>query len=192
MKTIEVSTMAEDYTVERFEHDTCLDKIRKEYLNFNTTEHNCRKCRCHDNNWTCPPFNEEQTGVWDKYENIKIIIEKYNFTREFLEEETTAEELMEYSFDLIHGQKKVIEDELYRLEEELNGEFLTSGPCVNCSVCQRTMNRECVMPDKRKYAMESLGANAVAIAKEYFNLDLQWIKGNVKPEYLIMMVSVLY
>ena len=184
--------MSEEYNVERFERNLKMDNIRKNYLNYNKTEHDCRSCRCHSNNWTCPPFEENQNDIWDRYDNIKIIIEKYNFTKEFLEKEATAEELMEYGFNLIHGQKKEIEPELYRLEKELNGEFLTSGPCVNCPVCQRSQGNSCIMPDKRKYAMESLGANAVAITKDFFNLDLDWIRGNRKPEYLIMMVSVLY
>lgn len=181
-----------EYTIRRFEVDTRLDEIRDNYLNFCNTEEKCKKCRCHSNNWTCPPFDENQTDVWNKYENIKIIVEKYNFTKEFLEDKITDDELMEYGFDLIHGQKKVIEPELYELEKKLNGEFLTSGPCVNCKICQRTEDKPCIMSDKRKYAMESLGANAIEIAKKYFKLDLQWIKGNKKPEYLIMMVSVLY
>lgn len=186
-----VNKMSEDYNVERLERTVKLEEIRNKFITPVKTEHDCRKCRCHGNNWTCPPFEENQNDIWEKYENIKIIMEKYDFTKKFLEEETTSEELMEYAFDLIHGKKKEIEPELYRLEDELNGEFLTSGPCVNCSVCQRSLGKNCIIPEKRKYAMESLGADVVGIAREYFNLDLDWIYGNRKAKYLIMMVSVL-
>ena len=48
------------------------------------------------------------------------------------------------------------------------------------------------MPEKRKYAMEALGANVIKLSKDFFHLDLQWIKNNTLPEYIIMMVSVLY
>ena len=185
--------MSMEFVSERFECDTNLEEIRKNYLNPPKNEEACSHCRCYENNWTCPPFTENQTNVWYKYENIKIIIKKLNFTNEFLKKQFTEEELIEYAFDLIHSQKTLIEqEELYDLEKELNGEILTSGPCVTCKCCQRLDGKECVMPEKRKYAMESLGANAIGIAKKFFDLDLKWIKENKLPEYLVVMVAVLY
>lgn len=184
--------MNTEYNVEKYELDTKLEEIRNNYLRFNITEYGCKHCRCYDNNWTCPPFKENQLDIWSKYENVKLIMLKYNFSKEFLNKQKSYEEFIEYSFDLIHSQKKIIEHDLYNLEKELNGEFLTSGPCVNCNVCQRSLGKSCVKPNERKYAMESLGANVIDIAKRYFDLDLEWIRGNSKPNFLIMMVCVLY
>ena len=184
--------MSEDYTTERFECDVKLEEIRQNFLNPIKNEKLCSYCRCHDHNWTCPPFYENQTDIWNHYENVKLIMMKFNFTENIQNKKFDSDELMEYAFDLHHGAKKIIEPELYALEEELNGHFLTSGPCVNCSHCQRLENKECIMPDKRKYAMESLGANIIGISKKYFNLDMQWIKNNKLPEFIIMMVCVLY
>lgn len=184
--------MSEDFTVERFECDASLDEIRENFIIPNKTNEACTHCRCYDNNWCCPPFTENQSSIWNDYENIKLILVKMNFTDEARRREFTSDSLMDYAFDFHHGQKMLIEPELERLEEKLNGYYLTSGPCVNCNECQRMTGNSCVMPDKRKYAMESLGADVIGIAKKYFDLDLKWIKGNVLPEYIIMMVSVLY
>lgn len=184
--------MADDFTTERFECDTTLEEIREKFINPIKNKQLCTHCRCYDNNWCCPPFTENQTDIWNKYDNIKLIMIKMNFTHEAYEKEFTPETIMEYAFDFHHGAKMKIEPELYELEKELNGYFLTSGPCVNCGQCQRILGKDCVMPNKRKYAMESLGADVKAIVKQYFDLDLQWIRGNVLPEYIIMMVSVLY
>lgn len=184
--------MRNDYSIEKFEKDVKLDPIRKKYIDYTRTEIDCRNCRCHTNNWTCPPFLDNQTDIWNKFENIKLILLKFNFTDDARKKEFTADELMEYAFELHHGEKTLIEPELRRFEKQLNGHYLTCGPCVNCSECQRIKNKECIMPDKRKYAMESLGADIIGISKEYFNLDLQWIHENKLPEYIIMMVSILY
>ncbi|RAP51276.1 MAG: hypothetical protein BZ138_05580 [Methanosphaera sp. rholeuAM270] len=184
--------MRNDYTIERFEKDTLLKTIREKYVDFTKTELSCRKCRCHSNNWTCPPFDSNQTDIWSQYENIKLILLKFNFTEKIRKKQFTPEELMEYAFNLHHGEKTIIEPELKELEKELNGHYLTCGPCVNCQQCQRLLNNRCIMPEKRKYAMESLGANIIDITKDYFNIDMQWIKENKLPEYIIMMVSVLY
>lgn len=184
--------MSDDFSVERFECDTSLDEIRERFLNIEGNEESCSFCRCYDNNWTCPPFNDNQTDIWNKYENIKLILLKMNFNKHVYEREFTSESLMEYAFEFHHSQKMIIEPELYELEEKLNGCFLTAGPCVRCSECQRISGKGCVMPDKRKYAMESLGADVIGIAREYFDLDLQWIRGNKLPEYIIMMLCVLY
>lgn len=184
--------MSEDYIVERFECDVKMDELRENFINAPKTREACSFCRCFNNNWSCPPFTDNQTSIWDDYENIKLIMVKMNFNDEILNRKYTPESLMEYAFEFHHGEKMNIEPEIYKLEEELDGYFLTSGPCVNCKECQRIAGNDCVMPDKRKYAMESLGADVIGIAKKYFDLDLKWIKGNKLPEYIIMMVSVLY
>lgn len=184
--------ISDDYTIERFEKDTSLAEIRKKYLNYNKTEKLCRACRCHDNNWTCPPFDEQQTKIWTKYEKIKLILLKFNFTKQARQKQYNEEEIMEYAFELHHGEKTKIEPELRQYEKQLNGHYLTCGPCVNCKTCQKINNKPCIMPQKRKYAMEALGADIINITKDYFNIEMQWIKENKLPEYIIMMVGVLY
>ena len=184
--------MRDDYTIERFEKDVPLDEIKRNYINFEHTEKLCRMCRCHTSNWTCPPFNQDQISIWEKYDNIKLILLKFNFTSNALQKVFEDEKIMEYSFDLHHGEKTLIEPYLKSLEEELDGCYLTCGPCVNCKECQRLNGKSCVMPDKRKYAMEALGADIIGISKDYFGINLQWIHENKLPEYIIMMVSVLY
>lgn len=184
--------LRDDYTIERFETDTSLENLLNNYINYEKTEKLCKACRCHDNNWTCPPFDANQTDVWTKYENIKLILLKFNFTNKARQRQFTDQEIMEYAFELHHGEKTLIEPELKELEKELNGHYLTCGPCVNCKICQRISNNKCVMPNKRKYAMEALGADIINITKDFFNLDLKWIKAKTLPEYIIMMVSVLY
>jgi len=182
----------DDYNIERFEIDLSMDEILDNYINFEKTEKLCRKCRCHSNNWTCPPFDSNQINIWENYDNIKLILLKFNFTNKARQKQFDESEIMEYAFNLHHGEKTLIEPELKKLEKQLNGYYLTCGPCVNCKTCQRLTNGKCIMPEKRKYAMEALGANVIKLSKDFFHLDLQWIKNNTLPEYIIMMVSVLY
>ena len=182
----------DDYTVERYELTTDLKKFYENYVTYDFTELECSKCTSYDKKWTCPPFDFDVKNIWTKYDNIKLIFQKFTFTDEFKKKQLTFTEFRENSRNLFQNEKKKILQEMLEEEKRLDGLYVTCGPCNLCVECTRIIGEQCRNPNLRRYSMEALGTNVISAVNDLFNVTPQWITTESQPDYHIYMNAILY
>ena len=126
------------------------------------------------------------------YQNIRLIMLKITFTEEFKKRNLSYAEFRENSRNLFQNEKRNILREMLDGEERLGGLYLTCGPCNLCAVCSRVDDEPCRNPDKRRYAMESVGTNVINTVRDFFDVTPQWISEESKPDYHIFLNAILY
>lgn len=186
------------YTLEKYTETLKIREYYENYVDFNITEKTCRKCEQYNQNWSCPPFEDNIQEVWTKYENIKLILLQLNYDK-FITENTYSRGDMNIILNItLHNEKRKILQSLQKktiLEEEYqNAMILSTGYCNLCPECTRITDKPCKYPRNKLYSMESLGALVTKTTEEIFNTKIQWInkeEGKI-PSYLTILVGLLY
>ncbi len=144
----------------------------------------CLECPAYGHSWSCPPFSFDPAEIWGKYKSVRIIALKINPDSVNQEISAALMALEEEKYNLL--------DFLLEQEKLLPGSIaLASGSCKLCPTCARQLNQQCLMPNKMRNSLESLGADVSKTVELYLNLPLQWIKQNELPQYFILVGALL-
>ncbi len=90
-------------------------------------------------------------------------------------------------------ERKAFDRYLRKLEEETGGTALNAGSCILCPEgCTRPEGKPCRFPDKRRYSLESLGADITATIGDLLGIELKWDREGKLPEYYTLVAGLLY
>lgn len=168
-------------------------EYKEKYVNLDVTMAACRECVKYSNNWACPEFDCDVLEYWDKYENIKLIFTKINFTKEALEKTYDEEDLKFISETSLFYERNKLISRLEKEERENKGKCLSAGPCGYCDRCARMDNEPCKYPEKCHNSIESIGGLVTETLSEVFGEELKWVnsEGHL-PENLSLLMAVMY
>lgn len=186
------------YTLEKHEKSMLVEDYYNNYVDFNETFQSCKKCDVYGKCWSCPPFDDDITDSWNKYDNIDLILIQLHYNNEITEKSHSKEDIdILLHLTLFNEKKKLLQSLYKKIREDENLEdtmILSTGYCNICPTCTRKENNPCRYPNNKLYSIESLGALVTKTTEELFNTEIKWIdmdKGKI-PEYLTLLMGVLY
>lgn len=153
------------------------------YYDFNATGARCMKCQNYGKRWFCPPYDYDTVEeVWSNYKELDVICVKVNT------EGLTNDEAIPLFFE----GRQYLDDKLYALENDTEGSLaLCAGFCYRCEKCARLEGKPCIMPDKGRYSIESIGGLVTETVKGLFGFDMLWGSEGMAPEYYLLTGGLL-
>lgn len=181
------------YHIIRDEKTLTIDDYLNEFVDFNRTLNDCRKCRVYNKNWACPDFKEDIMKFYQSYQMIDLIYVRLIFDDTLKDKRLDKNQLNIFLHETLFKEKNKLTEELKIIENDKNGVYLSSGYCNICSECSKIRNEDCLFPDLRRNSVESIGGRVVKITRQLFGTEVKWIDDNGKiPEYLSILNAVLY
>jgi predicted metal-binding protein len=166
--------------LEKFTAETDIQSYMKGYVKPEEFLTLCRACPNYGKLWSCPPYDFEVRSLWESFSKLKIIAYKLNLANR----ENYNQELA--------NLKSSIETELRREEDINEGSLcLLAGCCELCSSCTRTKGQPCIFPAKMRYSIESLGGDVVKTLKDFFHIEIKWLRNGNYPEYTVLVGGLL-
>ena len=162
----------------------------------------CSHCNNYGHNHSCPDFGFDVNGFlkpyryaililthvpteavkasWDTLKTQTYVsrVSKLHLKDQSLAGTNSAAALSMMVFNQI---KDRISELLLDAEKHIGGISSPPGSCTRCEVCGKELGNPCIMPDKLRYSLESLGFKVNQIYGDFFGIDLEWTDG-VLPE----------
>jgi len=143
----------------------------------------CRKCRNYNNKYSCPPLSPD----FESYVNAEKLLVLLMKAR-----------LDQFSAYEPHFRLRVanailkprIEKVMRAMEVHTGTNFLGTGACRLCKPCKKKKGLACSYPDKMRYSLEALGVDCDKLAKDLFNISMQWYKDKAPPEYTLVICAL--
>ena len=182
------------YTVERIVKTVPTSEFYENFVDLEYTGKLCRECNMYNNNWGCPEIREDVSEYWTRYDNIKLIALKLNFTDEFRQKSFNIDEIIDIVDMTLFKEKSRILSELMAKEAEADGLVLSAGFCDICEECSRINDEPCRFPDKVRHSIESIGTLVNKTLTDVFGFELESIdfENGRFPEYLTLLTALLY
>lgn len=180
------------YKTEKLYGKMEMEKYINEYVNIEEFIEYCKECEGYNKIWSCPDYDFNAKGYWEKFDYIHILGNKIEFYDEVIEEKRTNEELKKFMDEVLTKEKQKLAEILYNSESEYPGSIsLSAGSCHLCDVCERVYERPCKYPDEMRYSMESLGANVGKTCSKLLKIELLWAEEDKLPKYFILISALL-
>jgi predicted metal-binding protein len=158
----------------------------------------CQMCNNYGKNYSCPDFSFDTLTYLEPYKYVTIILTEVDTQQiqaqldlldpDQLESRVRSNYLMEepdqkidlkslvsmYAFEDIKNQ---MADQLLALEKKIDGSVgLPPGSCTRCATCTKLLGDPCRFPESLRYSLEALGFLVSEIYKQFFDLELAWVK----------------
>lgn len=190
--------LEKSYTLEKYEKTLAAKEYFKKYVNLDETIESCKKCEMYENNWSCPPFQNDVTEYWKKYDNIHLIFIQLHYDN-FITEDTHSKEDIDtiLHLTLFNEKTKLLQSIRQNIRENENlkdSMILSTGYCNICPTCSKKDGMACRYPKNKLHSIESIGALVTKTAEELFDKKLMWIdmeNGKI-PECLSLLMGILY
>ena len=151
----------------------------------------CKECNSYNNNYSCPPFDEETDNLLDSYDFMNIFVIKIIFSSDEIKENIGKKKIIEYTTNILTPVKQKAHDGLIGFEKEYDHTlYLGMGSCKICDECERKYGRECIYPERVRPSPESLGFDITGILKDCFDIEIKWSKDSL-PEYYTLLSGLL-
>ena len=191
--------LEKSYTLDEKIKTMSTKEYYEKYVDFSETSESCKICDMYNNNWSCPPFENDVMNSWQKYENIDLILTRLHFN-EFITENIYEKEEIDTILHLtLFNEKKKL---LQRIRKKISLDenfpkdtmILSTGYCNICPTCSKQEGRPCRYPKNKLHSIESIGGLVTKTTYEEFDTEIQWIdmEKGVIPEYLTLLMGVLY
>lgn len=142
----------------------------------------CLSCPDYNKNWSCPTHDFNEYEYLKKYKYAYIISGKINTQKELNEREVIKK---------FESERRIFSDLLMDEEKYHNDSIaLIAGNCYKCDNCSKLDGKECILKDKMRYSLESLGLKVSDILKEILNQEILWVKEK-KTDYLLTVGAIL-
>ena len=66
--------LEKSYTLEKYEKTLTTKEYYTKFVNFDETSESCKICDMYGKNWSCPPFENDVTDSWNKYDHLHLIL----------------------------------------------------------------------------------------------------------------------
>lgn len=166
------------YKVEIHEKEVTMDQLLEHY-NQNKVEGYCMKCPNYHRIWSCPPHDFDPYEYLNTFNFAQIIGVKIIFSSQVTKEE---------ALDIFQKERRKFSDLL--ISKENNSTALISGNCYQCETCTRAKGEPCILEDRKRYSLESLGLMVGTITEDILNIELKWTKTGVS-EYFVSVGALL-
>lgn len=147
----------------------------------------CGVCPNFGRRWGCPPLSEGELSCLRQYDHIEVWAVQI-FPQQ-------KRQPLGAAFDIINAQREVVEPQLLQLEAQRGGRaaFFT-GMCRHCPErqCARIYGQPCRHPQLVRPSLEALGFDLQKVARELFDIELQWGRQGRLPEYLTILGGLFY
>lgn len=182
-----------EYTTEMKEADIASADYVEKYVRADEFIKYCRACPNFGRIWSCPEYDFDTRDYFRKHRMLKVIGMKIIYSPEDREKTYTRDEMMEVIAGSMRVERKAFDRYLRKLEEETGGTALNAGSCILCPEgCTRPEGKPCRFPDKRRYSLESLGADITATIGDLLGIELKWDREGKLPEYYTLVAGLLY
>ena len=175
------------YTLERFSAEISAKDYIAGYRRTDYFITLCQQCRNYGRRYGCPPFDDDELQLIDKYEHVRILGIKIIPNNKHLP--------LNCANDLMAPVIAQLNPELLREEQRLGGYcFGFVGTCPYCggAPCAREKGKPCQHPDKVRPSLEAYGFDMSKTANELLGLEIKWGKDNTLPEYLTLVCGIFY
>ena len=167
------------YTIEYIKKKTTLKKLL-EFFDVEKVNKDCVNCPNYKRIWSCPPHNFNTYGYVCQYSHVELYLAKIN-----LDIETVTKEDMKNIFE---KERRIFSDKLLEMENEISMAVI-AGNCYMCKTCMRPKGRACILKDKMRYSLESLGFKVGEIA-EFAGVELKWSDDKIIAPYLVTIGAI--
>lgn len=160
--------------------------ILLDYYNLEKIEGYCKNCVSYNKMWSCPPHD------FDPYKYIK----KYNYAyiisgKIILNKDEFNDNYKEQINEVFQNARIEFSDKLIDLEKDFDfSEALIAGKCYQCEMCTKEINKPCILKNKLRYSLESLGLIVDEITTDILKQEIKWIKDDI-PDYLLAVGALL-
>ena len=190
--------LEKSYTLKKHEKTLTTEEYYKNYVDFSQTSQSCKICDKYGTCWSCPPFHDDITESWNKYDNIDLFLIQLHYD-DFITKTSHSKEDIDtiLHLTLFNEKTKLLQklDKKIREDENLNDTMiLSTGYCNICSKCTRKDDQPCRYPNNKLHSIESLGGLVTKTTEELFDTKIQWIdmKEGIIPNYLTLLMGLLY
>lgn len=181
------------YTTSRYSTTMNLKEYFEKYVDIPKIGKYCSLCRNYGKSWECPPHTINVEDYWNQFDKIKILAVKLDYSEEFRSISYSHNQLDYIIKNTLYSERRLLKEELIRLEKTLNGQYLYGGRCDICGKCAKRINETCRHPELMRYSVESIGSNIQKLTPDIFGFSLKWVEKDMKiPEYLVNVCAVLY
>jgi len=149
------------------------------FYDINKVENYCKKCENYMKIWSCPSHDFDPYEYLNKYTTVDLYALKL-----YLPQNINKDEVLE----LFQKERRIFSDMLMSLEDK--SEALIAGNCYQCEVCERVHNKPCILKEKMRYSLESLGLKVSEITSDLMDIELIWSKDDI-PEYLVTVGALM-
>lgn len=158
----------------------------QKYRDAKRIEGYCQACPNYGKSWGCPPFTFKVEDYLAGYKKVTLIAAQIIFKQRFKMKEIP---------ELILPVRRRLETRLLELEEATGGKaFSYVGSCLYCpeGTCTRLEGKPCRHPDKVRPSLEACGFDISKTTSELFNIELEWGKLGLAPNYLVLVCGFFH
>lgn len=166
------------YTTEWIEKSVTIDQLLQYYDN-EKVENYCKNCENYNRIWSCPPHYFNTYEYLTGHKSADLYALKIN-----LDAGLSRQVVM----DIFQKERRSFGDKLMSMEDKSTA--LIAGNCYQCKVCKRQDNLPCVLEDKRRYSLESLGLIVSEITAGLLGIEIEWAKEG-EATYLVTVGALL-
>jgi predicted metal-binding protein len=132
----------------------------------------------HGKNLACPPYSPHFPDYIEQSCNARVIC--YRVHLESVNE-ISGEPKYRSAFRLVRG---LLVNELYDFRKK--GSIVAgAGACLFCKECViKTGEKDCKVPSRLIYSLESLGINLISLSEQVLGLKLDWSGGESDAEHV--------
>lgn len=166
---------------------TLIDK----YIQIETFENCCKQCPNYGKIYSCPPYGFDRIEFLRGYARLEIAAQQILFDKKLLGKAYSPGEIKAVYQNILDPERKSLDNSLLAMEARTGGRALFAGSCPFCAVCARVEGKPCAYPEKMRYRIESIGGDAVGLARDYLGVEILWAKENRLPQYFLQVGGLL-
>lgn len=183
------------YTVEKRNANINVSNILKDYIDVPKFITFCKECPKYNKIWSCPEHDFDVIEYWNHYDTAELHLSLINYDSENIMEQCNYDEWKSIIWQASSTEKAKMSEYLLK-QEKINDDCvsLSSGSCKICGEenCMKIKSKPCCNPDKMRYSIESLGGDVVKLAKDVFDVELEWMTKENFPDHTILMGGLLF
>lgn len=182
-----------EYRTELIEGEISAEEYLEKYVRPEEFVEYCRQCPNHNRIWSCPEYDFDTREIFRRYKKLRLFGLKIVYSDEARSRSYTREEMGEVIRESMMKERKRLDSVLSWYEDVTDGYALNAGACTICAEgCTRPEGKPCRFPEKRRYSLESLGADVSATLSEVLGTELKWDSEGRLPEYYTLVAGLLY
>ena len=154
----------------------------------------CKECNRYNACHACPPFDFSADEYLSPYQTACII-----GTKIFLDKEAInhyqGDSGTKISYEIIGAVRKELDNTLLNLEKQYpESKVFFAGTCHLCPTgkCAKTIGKPCISPERIRPSLEAFGFDVSRIAAELLNIEMQWSRNGMLPEYFTLVSGFFY
>ena len=150
----------------------------------------CKACNNYNACWSCPPFDFDTDTYLTSCKTACIIGAKIFLDKETTNQHQGLDKCTRISYEIIGAVRKELDNMLLEMEEKHpQSRAFFAGSCHICptGTCTKIAGEPCISPEKVRPSLEALGFDVSRISAELLNIEMQWSRDGILPEYFTLV-----